>query len=126
MQGGATIAPFIDGEEVEQLGEERQWHAKAGAAVANLAKSFWSWQPEEEEAAEPEQRPLERAVGCNVRPVVVARCCRGAVPTRGGCLIRQVHGVRAEFLAIGAAIKRRDAGAYLLGKALCARTHIYK
>ena len=33
VQGGATIEPFIDGEEVEQLGEERQWHAKAGDAL---------------------------------------------------------------------------------------------
>ena len=33
-------------------------------------------------------------------------------------LVCNVHGVRAEFLAIGAAITERDAGAYFLGKAM--------
>ena len=35
----------------------------------------------------------------------------------GENLVCNVHGVRAEFLAIGRAIKSRPSGAYFLGKA---------
>jgi glycosyltransferase involved in cell wall biosynthesis len=38
------------------------------------------------------------------------------VPARN--LVCNVHGVRAEFLAIGAAVDTRDSGAYFLGKAM--------